>query len=508
MGFFKIIDVMNIRTLFILLCIFSFTVYAQNSRGKFQQFRQNKHQNFQNFKKEKHDKFDEFRRKINEDFASFMEHSGWEIYDKAPAEDRPVEKDVAPVVYDEKNHQGQKDREQQVRIVSFDEGNFKPQPKPIVPINENSETQGYSSFTYYGTNLQVRWGDLTLFKIGGKSDKSLADAFRKLTDIKYNNLLSDCLQIREKYSLCDWAYYKMLEALSAAACGKNTDEATFLQGVLFQQSGYTVRFARDAGTKKLCLLVKTDGVVYDYTQTVIKGAYFYLFKDSRGQKLDVCNIEYSGEQDMQMTINQLPRLENKYSETRNINSMSYNIKVSSYVNKNLLDFMNDFPSSYDGNNVMTRWAYYANTPISEDVKQRLYPQLQERLKNTNELMAVNMLLNWVQTGFEYELDDKVWGRDRAFFAEETLFYPFSDCEDRAILFSHLVRDLLGLDVVLVHYPGHLATAVCFSNSVEGDYLLLDKRKFTIADPTYERARVGKTMPKMNNKIAEIILCKR
>lgn len=57
-----------------------------------------------------------------------------------------------------------------------------------------------------------------------------------------------------------------------------------------------------------------------------------------------------------------------------------------------------------------------------------------------------MILNWVQTGSEYEYDDKVWRHDRAFFAEETLYYPYCDCEDRSILFSRFVRDLLGLDV--------------------------------------------------------------
>ena len=40
-------------------------------------------------------------------------------------------------------------------------------------------------------------------------------------------------------------------------------------------------------------------------------------------------------------------------------------------------------------------------------------------------------------------------------------------EDRSILLSRLVRDLLALKVVLVYYPGHLATAIHFSNDVRG-----------------------------------------
>jgi hypothetical protein len=300
----------------------------------------------------------------------------------------------------------------------------------------------------------------------------------------------------------------MLEALAVTACGKNTNEATFVQGVLYQQSGYTMRFAKDKSSKELSVLVKANGIVYNVNPIVVSGKTFFVFKDSKEQQLKVCNIAYKDERDMQMVINQLPLLDSNHSDTRNINSMSYNIKVKSVVNKNLLDFMKEYPKTYDGKNHMTHWAYYANTPVSREMRQNIYPQLKERLQNTNELTAVNMLLNWAQTGFEYEIDEKVWGYERAFFAEETLFYPFSDCEDRAILFSHLVRDLVGLDVVLVYYPGHLAAAVCFNEDVKGDFLMLENKKFVIADPCYIRARVGSTMPGMDNKIAKIILCKR
>lgn len=140
-----------------------------------------------------------------------------------------------------------------------------------------------------------------------------------------------------------------------------------------------------------------------------------------------------------------------------------------------------------------------------------------------------MLLNWVQPlpesqsqpddgtqiGFPYLYDDVVWGRDRAFFAEETFYYPGSDCEDHAILFSHLVRDLLGLDVALVYYPGdkdpkqsHLATAICFNEDVRGDYIMVGNRKFYVADPTCPRGRVGMVPKECEGKEPTVIICKR
>ena len=99
----------------------------------------------------------------------------------------------------------------------------------------------------------------------------------------------------------------------------------------------------------------------------------------------------------------------------------------------------------------------------------------------------------------------MWGDDRAFFAEESLFYPYCDCEDRSILFTRLVRDLLGLKCILVYYPGHLASAVCFNQHVAGDYIELGGKRFVIADATYVNAPVGATMPKMDNSTAKVIM---
>ena len=143
--------------------------------------------------------------------------------------------------------------------------------------------------------------------------------------------------------------------------------------------------------------------------------------------------------------------------------------------------------------------------MNERVKKQLYPPLRSVIQGKSQQEAANILLNFVQTAFVYEYDDKVWGSDRAFFAEESLYYPYCDCEDRSILFSRLVRDLLGLKVLLVYYPGHLATAVRFTEPVTGDYISLNNQKYIVCDPTYIGAPVGATMPDMDNGKAKVIL---
>ena len=232
---------------------------------------------------------------------------------------------------------------------------------------------------------------------------------------------------------------------------------------------------------------------------------YYPFKCNENQ-LEICDASFPQEKPLSLYIPLQQTFEYKPSNLRTLISKRYpDVEVRVQVNTNMIDFYNTYPTSEINGNVMTRWAMYANTPLDEHVKSQLYPKLAEKISGLNQLEAVNKLLNWVQTAFVYEYDDKVWGHDRAFFSEETLYYPYCDCEDRAILFTRLVRDLLGLQTILVYYPGHLACAVCFTDKVAGDYILLDGKRFVITDPTYIGAPVGKTMPDMDNTQASVIL---
>lgn len=113
------------------------------------------------------------------------------------------------------------------------------------------------------------------------------------------------------------------------------------------------------------------------------------------------------------------------------------------------------------------------------------------------------------TFLPYGLDDDIWGYDRAFFPDESWNYPKSDCEDHAIHFSRLVRDLLGLEVALVYYPGHLAAAVAFTDgSATGDYIESNGKRWIVCDPTYFYADVGRTMPGEDNSSATLIYLER
>ena len=147
---------------------------------------------------------------------------------------------------------------------------------------------------------------------------------------------------------------------------------------------------------------------------------------------------------------------------------------------------------------------YLHTKTPQIALYNLYKELYMALKGKSEIEAVNIILRMVQKSFRYKTDQQQFGYEKVFLPQETLFYPYSDCEDRSMIFAHLIRQVLGLKVVLLKYPDHIATAVRFSTHIQGDSLNYKGKRFVIADPTYINADVGQTMPKYKNAKVRII----
>ena len=378
----------------------------------------------------------------------------------------------------------------------------KPAPEPIAPVQPKEEiAYERTSVNFYGTPIAIGFPTATNFQLKGIAEKDLSAAWKELSTEQYDITVSDALACRKKYALCDWGYITLLQAVTEKKYGK-TNEAVFMQAFLLSQSGYKLRLAY-SDAKQLYVLIASQYNILSMSYFMIDGDKFYPLNCNTKQ-LKICKAAFDKEQSISLQINKEQKLKGAYTEPRQLSS-KYGVIASVAVNKNNIAFYNNYPSAYIGNNSTTRWVVYANTPLEKSIRNSLYPTLKKSIEGLDERNAVNKILNFVQTAFEYEYDDKVWGGDRVFFATETLHYPYADCEDRSILFARLVRDLIGLDVVLIYYPGHLATAVGFTQEVNGDYLTFKNKKYTVCDPTYIGAPVGRTMPGMNNQQAQIIV---
>lgn len=521
----------------------------------FEDFQKQQNQQFNDFSKKKQAEYDTFRKAMNERYAEFMRNS-WAAVKAIPMVQPEEEKPIEPIIYKQdnqpeiepenkpniqpkvepkndrqENKYTEEDSEEDLEVeeeveeeleeeldedLDIEENSIPikedvilvpmplPLPEPIAPVVPKEDiAHKIVSISFYGTLVSVGFPTSDDLQITNLSENALADTWILLSDEKYDITVSNVIEIRDNLSLCDWGYIKMLQAITEKQYGQ-TNEAIMMQAYLMSQSNYKVRLARS--DKKLYLLVASQCNILSMYSFVLDGDKFYALNCNEKQ-LYICDAAFDKEQAISLQLRKEQNLDNALTPERKLTSR-FGIEAYVHTNKNDIDFFNDYPSAYIGNNTMTRWAVYANTPLSNNTQRKLYPALKNAITGLSERDAVNKILNFVQTAFTYEYDDKVWGGDRPFFAEETLYYPYSDCEDRSILFTRLVKDIIGLDVVLIYYPGHLATAVRFNQSVQGDYLIYNNQRYTICDPTYINAPVGMTMPDMNNQEAQVISLSR
>lgn len=481
-----------------LVCTSANMAFTQAVDISYDDFFNNSKSSYLQHKESAAQSYESFREKANKDYIEFLK-SAWGSFDSCAPLQRPIEKTIPPKPYEgniDENHIETTPGNEPAPVIG-------PQPQPIEPIEERPVAEvDRIDLVFYGICEKIRMPKCAFLTNTISTTDQIAGAWASLCHDEIDNTLYDCLKIRRKYKLCDWAYLKMLERLSIQVCGKGNG-STLLMAFLYTQSGYQMRLALDGS--RILMLYGSQHQIFEQGYFSVDGTKFYPFGEP-SNSIQICNAEFKGEIPLYLLITSEQLLGGNVSDNRVISSNRYpEAAATSCVYTNLIDFYSTYPTSALNNNPMSRWAMYANTPLSRKTKEMLYPGLRKAIRGKSNLEAADILLNWVQTGLEYEYDDKIWGQDRAFFAEETLYYPYCDCEDRSILFSRLVRDLLGLDIALIYYPGHLATAVCFDSDVSGDIMLINNRKFIVCDPTYIGAPVGAQMPGLEYDKAQAIV---
>jgi len=483
-------------------------VSAHAQVDDFESFRKQLNDDYDVFVQRTKTAYDSFRDSVNAQYAEFMRNP-WKAVETVKPVEPPVHKETPPdVVPDNETPRPVKPRRIKIEVQVTTPPPV-PQPQPVEPIRPvpAPTTLPDVQFQFYGTAMKVRGVDLDGFTLRGNNEKAFAEGWKTLSCGTTNNLINDCLSVRETYSLSDWAYIRFLDRLAARLKGQNANERTLLQGFLLTQSGYKVRFCRDEqGT--LHLLFCTDGVLYGRPRYKLGNDWFYTYTIPQ-TGIYVCDFGMPKEQKVSMTLQALPRFSYAPGTARQVNVKGYpTLTVNVTPNKNLIDFFNDWPECAPTSDAYSKWALQGNTPASPEVRTQLYPALRKAVQGKSQYEAVQLILKVAQS-FPYEYDDKVWGRDRVFWMDESWQYPYSDCEDHAINFSRMVRDILGLDVCLVYYPGHLSACVALTDgTAKGDYIDYKGKSYMVCDATYFYASAGLTAPSNDNAAAILVPLRR
>lgn len=371
-----------------------------------------------------------------------------------------------------------------------------PEPAPSTLMVEAGHPSAFQ-FPYLGSICRVRMGKDFAFTLNGVDENGCADAWKQLSQADVKALSDDCKALKAAMRMGDWGYMGLLNTIGDAYYG-HSDKAVLFSFMMLVYDGYRVKICRL--DNHLALMVGVEEAVYGYSYVTLDGLRHYILREDEATQCYVVNMPKGGAKSFSSVLPSVPALAYEGAPYREIkvpgpDGQMLSAKVR--PNKNLMHYYNTLPRT-------DQWQYYVHASLSRELKYALYPLLRKELEGKSEVEAVNYLLHFIQHGFEYQTDGEQFGYERPLFGDESFFYPYTDCEDRAILLSILSADLLGLEAVLVEYDNHLSTAIHFNENVSGAYFQLDDGKYFCCDPTYIGADVGESMPGYADKSAKII----
>ena len=369
-------------------------------------------------------------------------------------------------------------------------------PLPIVLPQKNTEKLVKVTFLGFEfsilDSISVSTGALS----NQISQKSIQQDFSKLAQSDYPRTLDQLLKIKDQLNLNDWAYVQLIQAFSNklpySASSKN-----IINWFVLLKSGLNARIAYS--DREVFLLVAVKQNLYDIAFFTFDNQKYYTV--TRQKKLPTNLYSYDGNypkklnnSDFSLVKGISTRQDDQFKQLSfSYSGKTYDLNVP--YNRNTVDFLATYPQM-DINQ-------YFGAPLESGTAESLLAQLRPIVSKMSETEAVNLLLRFVQKAFPYETDQDQFGAENYLFIEETLHYRASDCEDRSIFFSWLVKNLLKLDVIALDFPGHIATAVLLKKP-EGQAIRHQGKRYTIADPTYINARAGMKMPQYKSVNPRVI----
>ncbi len=474
----------TITCLFSGLALFCFSAGANS---EFQQWMQQQSQGVAAQKKA----FQEYRDRRDKEFTDFLK-SQWKAVDivKGKVLDDAPKPDVMPVAPPPPAEPAQL-APVAVKPVQLNVPEpvivKEPKPAPLVVVPKGSSL----TIDFFGRQLRFYYDASLKQRLDARIDKNaVSNYWSALSRAEYEDLLKQLDAQKKSLQLNDWAYASLIHKLANAINNNRRNESALLSWFLLAKSGYRARIAYDE--RSVYLLVPSKQEMFEVAYFTFAGVRYYAVAfDGRKRKpgqVFTYDGEYPGttkEFDMRVT----PVVaSNDKDERRHLSfdfeGKKYNVEVT--YDRGRVKFFSTYPQ--------LNLDLYFSSGVYQQTASPLQKQLAAHMQGMSEQQAVNFLLRFVQTALKYETDEQQFGEENYLFPEETLFYPYSDCEDRAVLFAWLVHSLLNLQVVGLDYPGHVATAVRFNENVAGDSVRYQGKRFVVADPTYINANVGMTMP--------------
>lgn len=365
-----------------------------------------------------------------------------------------------------------------------------PEEEPVeTPETPAESREGKDPVSFYGMEILVPQVDFNIMQsIGSAADFARNWKLMEEQDMA-RNVMPLFKQQFEKMGLNDYLAYEFLCAYMDSKFPAYSLASKFSAvHYILSNLGYDVRIALSTKTGDPVLLMPSQQKLYGKVYMTLGGERYYVLTapgvNIMGSPIATCDlpkVASSGKRfDLRIKGLNLPVKE------RPFNIEYGKIKLSGVLNENLMPLVYRYPQMDT--------ADFAESVLDNNLRRNLVAQLKEQLNGVDKNVATDQLLEFVQFGFSYATDDSFHGFEKPYFLEENLYYPKNDCEDRAIFYTYMLWNVLGVENHLLFYPGHESAAVALSGGVSGTGYDYNGKRFYISDPTYVGSRTGQCMP--------------
>jgi len=300
-------------------------------------------------------------------------------------------------------------------------------------------------------------------------------------------------QMRSKYQLNDWGFFQ-LSSKAANVFYETANERKLLAWYILLKSGFKIKVGYN--DELVCLLFPTKEKLFSVPYFREGDEMFYVIDENKNliREIETYDQNYPGNQKpVSLVLNAYPLLQGD-KVNRQINYKNNKIDVA--FNRGVLDFLSSYPQC--------DLKVYFGPGLSPENTKVLDSFLKDKLASKTKREAIDFLLDFCQFAFPYETDQSQFGKERYLFAEESLYFPANDCEDRTVFLSYLVKRYLKLETIALDFPGHVNLAVNLNEPITGTYINYIGSKYLICDPTYINAKSGMLSSSYMNQKAKII----
>ncbi len=439
------------------------------------------------------DDYSQFRNTILTDYDQYLQGI-WKEYDKFNAEKLPFEpKPKTPPSYEVP-----KEPEKAVSVkpklplhpmeipTTPTVSNLPVMPAlPYIPYISVPISKPQISIDFYGEDIRLqKITNLASMNIATTDDVTNYWKMLKKSDLK--ELTQSFADESRRMGLSDWASALLVEKyIDTAMPNASKNEKIIALQYVLANCGYNIRLAM--GGSNVTMLIPYAEHVYEKSFITIDEKKYFIYPDIESiGSFRTCELPKDADlgKDMELKFTGTVQIGD---ETKHFKCEAAGIRVEGEVYTGIMPLLDAYPSV----DIPT----VAASVIDKKLRDNVVEQIRTQVAGLSEQSAANRILQFIQKGFQYATDEEQFGKEKYFYWEESLFYPMNDCEDRAIFYSYIVHEILGLDVHLIHFPGHECTAVAFTEPLEnGTSYEYNGKRYYICDPTYIGAKIGMCMP--------------